>query len=350
MHICKKINLNIRILKFTGFGILILLITLIISWYIGISKTSWGGWTPPDASLKLNPKEQKWKEKIEKTFNCVITYIGLDDSYREDSIIYLTITYRENSILKTKLNTQIKDIGASIAKTFHQIKKRKQQYFSICFTYKHNYNQDLLYNNIPEDRIYTFDYKNKKSLPLKKSLIVSKFGYFDFFNGYLIHRRIGKDKYYYIKNQFNRDSLNENYKINYPYTFRKIESCTKFTTKKPIKIKLKNTVIELFHEYIFYENLCVSSKIIYNYYPKKSDFTYRQLFNEVTDISEDHLNYPKKDKIHLLDSLKKNPYSNKKVIHGVLVDFKGDTTKIPWTINYETSQFEMNYFLNEISK
>ena len=346
----KKFILNYRLLKFAGFALLVLFICFVISWYVGMSKTTWGGWTPPDVSLKLTPKEQKWKKNVEFKYNCVVDYIGLDSGYMEDSIIYLTLIYRENSTLKTELNTKIEEIGSSIAKSFKVLNKRKQQYFKIRFSYYHNYSKDIVTYNIPSDRILTFDFKNNRILSLQKILIVSKFMYYDYVNGRIMRNRIGGQMYEYINNQYNKDSLNINYEIQNLINYKGIDSCTKFISKNPKSIVFQNGKIEVFYQYILHKNLCLSSKITYKYFPSNKTFKYKDFFNNVTPTPPKNSTNDKKEQFNLLDSLKQNDYSYKNIIYGVLVNFKGDTTKIPWTINYETSQFDLNFFYTESQK
>ena len=59
--------------------------------------------------------------------------------------------------------------------------KRKQSHIFITYSYSHNYNNDTVVNNIPNERKCLYNIKGKTIIPTYKSLIIPKFGYFDFF-------------------------------------------------------------------------------------------------------------------------------------------------------------------------
>ena len=325
----------------------IVLFVLVAYYYYMFSKTSWGGWRPPSAALKLTHLEEKWLEKNNAYYNCEIEYIGLDDSYREDSVIYINILYSNtnNSLLFRKLNSNIESITKSISESFltSSLNKRKQKYIYITYE-KQNFEKEILDNTISFYRSCMFDLKTKKVFPTKKHLIVSKFGYFDIFRGNVIHRRIGKNIYGYIRNHWNSDSINKYYDVTYLIDYKGIDSCKAFKSKIPSRIFLSNGKIETHYEYIFNKDICISAIIKYECFPKNNKLKYNDFFNKVTNISPEYLNYPKKDQIHLLESLRSNKYSYRGLKYGVLIDFQADTSRIPWTLNYETSQKEIKYF------
>ena len=99
------------------------------------SGTTWGGWTPPDTSLKLDVKEKKWQEAFEKKNECHITYIGLDGSYQEDTIIYMLLEGKRNTEFVDKIATNGAIVTQEICRQFlaSSTTKRPQQYIEVTF-------------------------------------------------------------------------------------------------------------------------------------------------------------------------------------------------------------------------
>lgn len=126
---------------FKIFGITILTgILIVLAFvYFGFSGTTWGGWTPQDASLELNSNEEKWVVDFEKTNDCDFKYIGLDDSYNEDTVIYMNLYCKNNS-----------DIGQKIIKEGEIITREYCKSFLACT------------NNLRPQKYIQFSYKNIK--------------------------------------------------------------------------------------------------------------------------------------------------------------------------------------------
>jgi spermidine/putrescine-binding protein len=99
------------------------------------SGTTWGGWTPPDPSLKLDVKEIKWQEAFEKKNDCSITYIGLDGGYQEDTIIYMLLEGRRNTEFIEKIATNGAIVTQEICRQFlaSSTTKRPQQYIEVTY-------------------------------------------------------------------------------------------------------------------------------------------------------------------------------------------------------------------------
>jgi hypothetical protein len=120
---------------FVGLISLFIIVLLIVQFTF--KDTVWGGWTPPDTSLKLNAGELKWVEKFQNDSGGTIDFIGLNDDFTEDSIIYIDLNCHHQAIFE---NMNIKDKFAFTkaqckAYYFDTDNRRTQNY--IQFSYLH---------------------------------------------------------------------------------------------------------------------------------------------------------------------------------------------------------------------
>ncbi len=60
-------------------------------------------WRPPSTALELSQSEIDWKKQVQKKYDCTISFIGLDDSFMEDSVIYMNIDVEPESPLQRSL-------------------------------------------------------------------------------------------------------------------------------------------------------------------------------------------------------------------------------------------------------
>jgi hypothetical protein len=125
-------------MKIFNFIIILIIVgffSILIFFYAAFSGTTWGGWTPPDVSLKLNDNESKWVENIENKYEVIFDYIGLDNGYTEDSIIYITLNCNNKSTLdKNKITNKEKFVKELCKQFFHiSENKRTQNYIKFSF-------------------------------------------------------------------------------------------------------------------------------------------------------------------------------------------------------------------------
>lgn len=99
------------------------------------SGTTWGGWTPPDPSLKLDVKEKNWQDAFQKKNNCRITYIGLDGGYEEDTIIYIDLDGKRNADFVKNIATNGASVTEELCRQFFisSHTKRAQQYVEVTY-------------------------------------------------------------------------------------------------------------------------------------------------------------------------------------------------------------------------
>jgi hypothetical protein len=142
----------------------IIITTLIVGFFSSLlflyctsSDTNWGGWTPPDASLKLNKKEIKWVKNFENKYQSTFDYIGLDNGYMEDSIIYITLNCHNRSIFENNKIIDKEIFTKELCKKFlsNSDNSRTQKY--IKFSY-HHLKEKNKKNPISLDFLY---FKNK---------------------------------------------------------------------------------------------------------------------------------------------------------------------------------------------
>lgn len=307
-------------------------------------------WTPPSTELLLTQKETNWKKQVEKNYNCDISFIGLDDSFAEDSVIYMRINYGDHSILKKELNDEIENITTKISSSFvnSSKNKRKQSHILITYSYSHNHTNDVVDNNVPNDRSCMYTIQSKSIIPVYKSLIIPKFEYFDFFEkekeSDLFSFKLGGEMKNYFEYTTQKDSLLKYFYVQHPFKFKNLDSCQLYTAKLPYKIEMNDGYIESIHSYTFFENRCISVIINYTCFPENKNLSTKDFIKKVTEISPERLKNSKKRKLDLIDLLKRNNYSLQENLHGVTVKFKIDSLKQPWKIEYETSLNEFKFF------
>lgn len=98
-------------------------------------QSTWGGWEPPNRELSLSKSELKWKKEFEEKHKCKITYIGLDDAFMEDTVIYMNVKCDTNSDLQLTLNDSFPLFTKNLATSFLGISKesRTQKCFQVSY-------------------------------------------------------------------------------------------------------------------------------------------------------------------------------------------------------------------------
>ncbi len=332
----------------TTFYIISIGITVIMIFFFSIyNRSIWGGWKPPSLAFSLSPSEIKWKKIIENEYECKIDYVGFEDYslYEDvkDSSIFIKIKYYDYSILNNQLNDSIEFITSKIGKSFvkHANKKRLKTEKRIFITYTHNQikSQKILQNNIPEERNCVYDFKKKVILPLSRKLIINKFPFFHFFKKELYFPKLGeKDIIFYKTDSTVETKMNSNYK------YKLLDSCVFSEQTKPIKIFAKNLEISYGTDFIYFQNRCIYAKISYQCNPKVNTTNAIDFVRYVTELSPEKIKYSEEDKLKLVDKLKQSNYNFNNKLFDFKVVFKVDSTRIPWTIFYETALDEFKFY------
>lgn len=127
-------------MKLTNKTKIILLICIsvfFVFYFFAFREITWGGWSPDSVALKLDSKEQKWVDDFQKINDCKIDYIGLDNAFMEDSIIYLVLFCNKNSSLSQKILNQGDVLVKEQCKSFllSSTTKRPQRYIEFSYQY-----------------------------------------------------------------------------------------------------------------------------------------------------------------------------------------------------------------------
>ncbi len=124
-----------KVLKIIALLIFLGILAVFIFMISVFSGTTWGGWTPPDPSLKLDVKEKKWQNTFQKKNDCRITYIGLDGGYQEDTIIYIDLDGKRNSDFVERIATNGASVTEKLCRQFFASShtKRSQQYVEVTY-------------------------------------------------------------------------------------------------------------------------------------------------------------------------------------------------------------------------
>ena len=133
--------------------LIVVFCSVLLFFYFAFNDTTWGGWSPPDISLKLNKKETKWVENFEKKYKGTYDYIGLDKEFTEDSIIYLNFNCHNRSIFENNQVTDKETFTKEVCKKFLSNSKTTRTQKYVKFSYynfreknkKHRITLDFLY-------------------------------------------------------------------------------------------------------------------------------------------------------------------------------------------------------------
>lgn len=123
----------------------LIFISVLIFFYNAFSGTTWGGWTPPDVSLKLSDNEKIWVENIENKYKVYFDYIGLDNGYTEDSIIYISLNCNNKSMFKNNQITDTVEFTKELCEQFYGISEYQWDQNYIMFSYYNLKNKNKYY-------------------------------------------------------------------------------------------------------------------------------------------------------------------------------------------------------------
>lgn len=114
--------------------IIITVLLSIVIFYLNLASSF--SYRPPSTELNLSPKEINWKNKIEQKYDCKFEFIGLDDAFMEDSIIYMRIHCNENSTLNKLLDEESDDISSQFSESFLKISQDRPDQKYIQYTFE----------------------------------------------------------------------------------------------------------------------------------------------------------------------------------------------------------------------
>jgi hypothetical protein len=342
-----------KINKTTTFYIIAIGITIIMIFFYSLfMDTTWGGWKPPSLAFSLSPSEIKWKKNIETEYECNIDYVGFEDNsiYEDvkDSSIYIKLHYFDSSILNNQLNDSIEYITSRIGQSFtkNTLKKRlkTEKRIFIIYTHKQAINNEIIKNNIPEYRSCIYDFKKKIILPVSKQLIINKFPFFNFFDEKLYCPELGQKGIYFYNTVLHTDSVLNEFKVVKNYRYKLLDECIYYSKLKPNKISTSQLDLEYFTDYIYYQNRCIYSKVVYQCIPKSKETRALNFIRKVTELSPEMIKNSKEDKLKLIDKLKQSRFNFNQKLYGFNVKFHVDSLSKPWKIIYETALDDFKFY------
>lgn len=141
----KAKSLLISIGVIVGLALLVLLI-----WYILLVKAF--TWKPPSTEFELTKKESIWKSNAELKYDFSIDFIGSDDSFMEDSVVYVNAKVSEESALQTISVDSFELIAKELSRSFQEKSTGRKEKTCIQFRFHH-----LLNPNISGKSEYSMD-------------------------------------------------------------------------------------------------------------------------------------------------------------------------------------------------
>lgn len=131
-----------------------------IVWYILLIDAF--TWRPPSTELELTKEEIAWKSAVETSCNFKIDYIGSDDSFMEDSIIYANVKVSEESFIQKIPYDSLAGIAEMLSISFHQNSSSRKEKTCIQFRFHHlhntNVNESVSYS---VDKIWLYHFNQK---------------------------------------------------------------------------------------------------------------------------------------------------------------------------------------------
>jgi hypothetical protein len=116
--------------------------------FILVSCINQFGMTGPEKPVLSDKLTTIWKDEFENQYNCKIDYLGLDDEYQEDTIIYLNLKFKKNSLINEKLIENWREISEEIANSFYQkTNNKKIQYLRIYYAGYH-IKKSIIFDNL----------------------------------------------------------------------------------------------------------------------------------------------------------------------------------------------------------
>lgn len=331
-----------RILIFSALAF----VGFLIYFFYAFKDTTWGGWKPPSTEFKLDQAENQWKKQIERKYACQIDFIGLDSGFRQDSILYINLIYKTNSVLHRTLNDDIEAITDTISKSFLFVTKRKEQkYIWVSYEYEHHFSQDRVVRKIPLIRDCLFDIKHATIVPTEHFLIAVQYPFLvpNPEKKLMEYNLLGRHRYNYVENgkDFARDSIN----------FNGVPACERYISKNETQIAFPSFTAHYSFIYIFKNELCISATINYTVIQESNNLPVEEIVDKLTrtkNYSSSHKNHDIYNEVN--QKIKTNHYDCDTVTYGIRIKSSSRKFGKSWKISYETSLHDIEYYSNWVEK
>ena len=105
------------------------------------------GMTGPEKPVLSDKLTTSWKAEFENKYNCKVDYLGLDDGYEEDTIIYLNLKFKQTSLIQEKLIENWREISEEIANSFYQKTKNEKIHFLRIYYAGNDVKKSIMFDN-----------------------------------------------------------------------------------------------------------------------------------------------------------------------------------------------------------
>ncbi len=125
------------------------------------------GWKPPSTELELSQSEIEWKDQIQHKYKCKIDFIGLDDSFMEDSVIYMNFDVGNESPLQMLLIDSLENLTKKLSISFLEKSGGRDDQKCIQFRF-----DNLFFTDTTERLKYPISKKSMYHFKTKNTIIV----------------------------------------------------------------------------------------------------------------------------------------------------------------------------------
>lgn len=109
------------------------------------------GMTGPEKPVLSDKLTTSWKAEFENKYNCKVDYLGLDDGYEEDTIIYLNIKFKKTSLIHEKLVENWREISEEIANSFYQKTNNKKIHYLRIYYAGNDIKKSIMFDNLKKN-------------------------------------------------------------------------------------------------------------------------------------------------------------------------------------------------------
>lgn len=298
---------------------------------------------------QITELEQKWKKLIEKKHHIKIKYLGRDTDYRQDSVLYININYKNSPSLKKIVQDDIESITSNLSKSYLK-NTSKDPNLKYILVYYSDFTDTEIETEIPQTKRphsyrCVFDVIKHNVIPQIKRLEIPNFRYgtIDEESGNLVFGSIGfslseSRKYAELIKEKKLKKINSN-------DFKGIPNCEEYRMIEPKIINLKNGIMKCYYNYVFHDDQNISTTITYVCIPSNKSFTYKEVIEKLTINPRNKYNSKEAYYIKINSEYLNTKYLNyQKSMFNVLVKTEVDTSSHYWEIKYETSLDKAIYY------
>ena len=92
-------------------------------------------WKPESTELQLSERETNWKTLVEKKYDCKFNFIGLNQGFFEDTVVYIDLTVYKNSPFQNQNIDSLSIFATKLSKSFFYKSERRKKQSCIRVTF-----------------------------------------------------------------------------------------------------------------------------------------------------------------------------------------------------------------------